>query len=81
MCEVVRDIWTEEDGAGKVRFATLQTYGDTVHTLVERRGYNGLFLPGYSQTLQTIPSYIEALLGGTRRSPVPAKIPSSASLV
>ena len=33
---VVKDIWTEEDEGGKVRFATIQTYGDTTHTLVER---------------------------------------------
>ena len=25
----------------------VQTYGDTTHTLVERAGYRGLFLPGY----------------------------------
>jgi hypothetical protein len=37
--KVVRDIWTEEDEGGKVRFATIQTYGDTTHTLVER--YHG----------------------------------------
>jgi len=45
--KVVRDIWTEEDEGGKVRFATVQTYGDTTHTLVERHGFKGLFLPGY----------------------------------
>ena len=28
--------------------ATIQTYGDTTHTLVERHGYSGAFLPGYS---------------------------------
>jgi len=45
--KVVKDIWEEEDEGGKVRFATVQTYGDTTHTFVERKGYNGLFLPGY----------------------------------
>ena len=33
---VVRDVWEEEDEGGKVRFATVQTYGDTTHTFVER---------------------------------------------
>merc|ERR1711942_627499 len=45
--EGVKDIWTEEDVGGQVRFATVQTYGDTTHTFVERGGYKGLFLPGY----------------------------------
>jgi len=45
--KVVKDIWSEEDEGGSVRFATVQTYGDTTHTFVERAGYKGLFLPGY----------------------------------
>src|SRR4029079_9420003 len=35
----------DDDGEG-VRGA-IQTYGDTIHSLVERRGYKGLFLPGF----------------------------------
>ena len=27
--------------------ATVQTYGDTTHTFIDRRNYNGTFLPGY----------------------------------
>ena len=30
-----------------MRFATVQTYGDTTHTFVEKAGYKGIFLPGY----------------------------------
>merc|ERR1712002_759744 len=56
--KVVRDIWTEEDEGGKVRFATVQTYGETTHTLVERAAYKGLFLPGYKE-----PQYKDALTG------------------
>ncbi|KAK2723246.1 hypothetical protein QYM36_001798, partial [Artemia franciscana] len=48
---IVRDIWEETDESGTVRFATVQTYGDTTHTLVERGAYNGLFLPGYKKPL------------------------------
>merc|ERR1719147_204143 len=45
--EIVKDIWEESDEGGVVRFAQLKTYGDTVHTLVDRSGYRGLFLPGF----------------------------------
>ena len=44
--KVVKEIWEESDEGGRVRFATVQTYGDTTHTFVERGGYKGLFLPG-----------------------------------
>jgi len=55
---VVRNIWEEEDEHGKVRFAKVQTYGDTTHTFIERAGYSGLFLPGYK-----IPLYKDLLCG------------------
>lgn len=32
---------------GQVLTAVIKTYGDTTHTLVERRSYKGVFLPGY----------------------------------
>lgn len=48
---VVRDIWEENDEFGVVRFATVQTYGDTTHTFIERGNYAGLFLPGYKRPL------------------------------
>jgi 4-hydroxyphenylpyruvate dioxygenase len=35
------------DEHGTVRLATVRTYGETVHTFVERAGYDGPFLPGY----------------------------------
>lgn len=38
---------TISDKQGSVKKATIQTYGDTTHTLVERRAYRGPFLPGY----------------------------------
>ncbi|EKX32564.1 hypothetical protein GUITHDRAFT_158976 [Guillardia theta CCMP2712] len=37
------------DEHGSAIVATIATYGDTVHTLVEKRGYNGPFLPGFRQ--------------------------------
>ncbi|GAD97572.1 4-hydroxyphenylpyruvate dioxygenase [Paecilomyces variotii No. 5] len=36
-----------EDENGQVKVATIQTYGETTHTLVERISYKGSFLPGY----------------------------------
>jgi len=49
----VRDVWEEEDESGKIRMATVRTYGDTVHTLIERGSYTGHFLPGYRPPLFT----------------------------
>ncbi|XP_010602694.1 4-hydroxyphenylpyruvate dioxygenase isoform X5 [Fukomys damarensis] len=45
--KVVREPWVEQDKFGKVKFAVLQTYGDTTHTLVEKVNYSGSFLPGF----------------------------------
>jgi 4-hydroxyphenylpyruvate dioxygenase len=35
------------DDDGEVVLAAIHTYGDTIHSLVERRGYKGLFMPGF----------------------------------
>ncbi|HEU5304982.1 MAG TPA: 4-hydroxyphenylpyruvate dioxygenase [Gemmatimonadales bacterium] len=35
------------DDNGEVVIAGIHTYGDTIHSLVERRHYSGLFLPGF----------------------------------
>jgi 4-hydroxyphenylpyruvate dioxygenase len=37
----------EEDENGYVIRSGIYTYGETVHVFVERKNYNGLFLPGY----------------------------------
>ncbi|KFR04892.1 4-hydroxyphenylpyruvate dioxygenase, partial [Opisthocomus hoazin] len=49
--KVVKEPWVEEDKFGKVKFAVIQTYGDTTHTLIEKLNYKGLFLPGYHPPL------------------------------
>jgi len=36
-----------EDKDGKVVIAAIRTYGDTIHSLVERKDYRGLFMPGF----------------------------------
>lgn len=43
----VRTPQTLTDAFGEVKIASIQTYGDTVHTFVERKNYSGVFLPGY----------------------------------
>ncbi|HEY7791962.1 MAG TPA: 4-hydroxyphenylpyruvate dioxygenase [Vicinamibacterales bacterium] len=35
------------DGSGEVVMAGIHTYGDTIHSLVERRGYRGAFRPDF----------------------------------
>jgi len=37
----------EEDENGHVIRSGIHTYGETVHIFVERKNYNGIFLPGY----------------------------------
>ena len=43
----VREPWTLEDKQGTSRMASIATYGDTIHTFVERKNYHGIFLPGF----------------------------------
>lgn len=46
-------VYTDEHGT--VKKAVIGTYGDTVHTLVERKDYKGLFIPGYQPAEFDIP--------------------------
>ena len=46
---VVQAPCDESDEDGTVRLATVRTYGDTTHTLVDRSRYSGWFLPGFRQ--------------------------------
>jgi 4-hydroxyphenylpyruvate dioxygenase len=39
--------YTTEDKHGTATFSAIRTYGETVHVFVERKNYNGPFLPGY----------------------------------
>lgn len=36
-----------EDADGRIVRAAIGTYGDTIHTFVERKDYHGLFMPGF----------------------------------
>jgi 4-hydroxyphenylpyruvate dioxygenase len=38
---------TKNDESGEVVISGIHTYGETVHTFVERKNYHGIFLPGF----------------------------------
>ncbi|MDX5422889.1 MAG: 4-hydroxyphenylpyruvate dioxygenase [Hymenobacteraceae bacterium] len=40
---------TLTDEHGEVKIASIHTYGDTIHTFVERTNYNGPFMPGFRE--------------------------------
>ena len=42
------------DEHGKIVKATIATYGDTVHSFVERAAYKGIFMPGYVEERRSI---------------------------
>lgn len=46
----VREPWEESDENGTVVFASVKTYGDTIHTYIEKKNYHGTFLPGYRES-------------------------------
>jgi 4-hydroxyphenylpyruvate dioxygenase len=42
-----------KDENGEVKVASIKTYGDTIHTFVERKNYKGVFLPGFKARKST----------------------------
>ncbi len=40
---------TLTDEHGEVRMSGIYTYGETVHMFIERKNYNGIFMPGYKE--------------------------------
>lgn len=40
---------TIKNNDGEIRRSGIHTYGDTVHIFIERKNYNGIFLPGYEK--------------------------------
>lgn len=43
------------DEEGTLKKAVIGTYGDTIHTLVERKNYKGTFMPGFQKVEFNIP--------------------------
>jgi 4-hydroxyphenylpyruvate dioxygenase-like putative hemolysin len=60
-----------KDEFGEVVVASIKTYGETIHTFVERKNYKGPFLPGYKprkSAFQSTPiglKYIDHCVGTT----------------
>jgi len=46
----VQEPTTVRDDQGEIRRASVGTYGDTVHSFIDRSKYRGAFLPGYRDT-------------------------------
>ncbi|KAM3602168.1 uncharacterized protein V6R79_025593 [Siganus canaliculatus] len=62
---VVKEPWVEQDSHGRVKYAVVQTYGDTTHTLIEYlTPYKGLFLPGFKEPLFKDPLLTKLPSGG-----------------
>jgi len=45
----------DSDEHGEVVIAAIATYGDTIHSIVERKNYTGTFLPGF---VKSTPSFV-----------------------
>ena len=46
--EPVMEPRDEEDERGAIRRAAIKTYGDTIHSFISYKGYDGPFLPGFT---------------------------------
>ena len=63
------EVKTLTDENGELRVASIYTYGETIHTFVERKNYKGVFMPGYkavSSSLKSTPvglEYIDHCVG------------------
>ncbi|ANB13311.1 4-hydroxyphenylpyruvate dioxygenase [Sugiyamaella lignohabitans] len=49
----IQEPTTFSDEFGSVIIAKINTYGDTTHSLIQRNGYSGVFLPGYRKCVET----------------------------
>ncbi|HEY1975620.1 MAG TPA: 4-hydroxyphenylpyruvate dioxygenase [Candidatus Baltobacteraceae bacterium] len=45
-----------EDDSGRIVKAAIATYGDTVHSFVQRDAYRGAFMPGFVEARRSIPA-------------------------
>ncbi|MEH7307514.1 4-hydroxyphenylpyruvate dioxygenase [Neobacillus drentensis] len=52
-----------KDESGVIKKAVLGTYGDTIHTLIERKNYHGAFLPGFEPFTARLPVKDTGLIG------------------
>ena len=65
----IQDPSASKDDSGEIVTAAIGIYGDTIHTLVERRNYKGLFMPGFAprkphyQAAETGLMYVDHCVG------------------
>ncbi|MGB1075576.1 MAG: 4-hydroxyphenylpyruvate dioxygenase [Flavobacteriales bacterium] len=65
----VHEPQVQKDANGSVVLSAIETYGDTIHTFVERKAYDGVFLPGYEAWHPEVPvkpvglKYIDHMVG------------------
>lgn len=53
--EIAREPEVLKDESGEVVVASIKTYGETIHTFVERKNYRGPFLPGFQGRKSSFP--------------------------
>ena len=53
------ELKTLKDEFGEIKMAAIKTYGETIHTFVERKNYNGPFMPGYVKKESTFKQTME----------------------
>jgi 4-hydroxyphenylpyruvate dioxygenase len=58
-------VWSDEHGF--VKRAAIRTYGDTIHSFVERSSYTGLFWPGYVPFSTAFPDVVDVAEAGIQR--------------
>ncbi len=59
----IKEPETLSDQHGTLKKAIIGTYGDTIHTLIERKDYKGTFMPGYQFVEINIPFHSAGLIG------------------
>ncbi len=70
--EPIQSPTTLKDDHGVLRTAMIATYGDTVHRLVERDDYAGVFMPGYEarEPLENVPevglAHVDHIVGNVQ---------------
>ena len=63
---------TVQDDQGSVTMSAIKTYGETIHTFVERSNYNGVFLPGFvaksseQKTVSTGLKFVDHCVGNVK---------------
>ncbi len=58
----IQEPQSHTDEYGTVKKAIIGTYGDTIHTLIERKDYKGLFIPGYQAFECEVPNQETGLI-------------------